>query len=296
MMPEALPGKLALYQTEPVALPYFETNGHHANKLVFLAGLTDTIGVVPYLPPLAHALDKIGYALVQPVKGSDLGGFGTSSLEGDAQEMAQLIEHLTTRADDQCTGTLVIMGHSTGCQDVVAFLSKDRRASKHQDASLLRVHGGILQAPASDHDYFEANKTPSDEALLHQSEAAIQAGRGYALLPRDNAQAQPAAHNGRGDGNADAVLQPAFTAYRYQSLHGANGDDDYFSYGMSDDQIRAALSPALSRAPLLMLVGEKEYVRGLTQRIRAAFDRQTPAYGALPHASGPGRTGCAACS
>lgn len=261
--PPPLQGTLALYQTEPVSLPYFETNGHHANKLVFLAGLTDTIGVVPYLPRLASALDKIGYALVQPVKGSDLGGFGTASLEGDAQEAAQLIEHLTTRATHPASGKVVVMGHSTGCQDVVQLLSTDRRAAKGEDVNL-RVHGGILQAPASDYDYFEAHKTEEEAQLLKKSEELIQTDQAQALLPRDGIPPKPSATHGRGPGNADTITKPAFTAYRFQSLNGSGGDDDFFSKDLSDEQIRKALHPALSRAPLLMLIGEKEYVARLT--------------------------------
>lgn len=259
--PPPLQGTLALYQTEPYSLPYFETNGHHPNKLIFLSGLTDTIGVVPYLPRLANALDKIQFSLVQPVKGSDLGGFGTSSLEGDAQETAQLIEHLSTRAQHPRRGKLVVMGHSTGCQDVVALLSQERSLSRNGGNPKIHIDGGILQAPASDYDYFEANKTEADAKLLAESERLIAENRGDALLPREGVAPKPASHDGRGVGNADAVLKPAFTAYRFQSLNGSRGDDDFFSYGLTDEQIYKALHPALARAPLLMLIGEKEYVR-----------------------------------
>ncbi|WFC98119.1 hypothetical protein MYAM1_000842 [Malassezia yamatoensis] len=259
--PLALQGSLALYQTKPYPLPYFETNGQHPNKLIFLAGLTDTIGVVPYLPRLASALDHIQYALVQPIKGSDLGGFGLSSLEGDAQEIAGLIQHLTTRQQNPRTGKLVVMGHSTGCQDVVQLLSQERSLSQNGGNPKIHIDGGILQAPASDHDYFEANKTEKDANLLAESERLIGANQGSQLLPRNDTASKPDSIDGRGNGNADAVLKPAFTAYRYQSLNGANGDDDFFSDKLTDQQIYSALHPALVRAPLLMLIGENdEYV------------------------------------
>lgn len=257
--PPPLQGTLALYQTEPYSLPYFETNGHHPNKLVFLAGLTDTIGVVPYLPRLANALDKVQFSLVQPVKGSDLGGFGTASLEGDAQETAQLIEHLTNRPEHPRTGKLVVMGHSTGCQDVVQLLSQERSLSRNGGNPKIQIDGGILQAPASDYDYFEAHKTEEDVKRLAESQTLLDAQQGGALLPRE-LPPKPDARDGRGPGNADTVLKPAFTAYRFQSLNGSGGDDDFFSYGLKDEQIYKALHPALTHAPLLMLIGEKEYV------------------------------------
>ncbi|WFD07618.1 hypothetical protein MVES1_002986 [Malassezia vespertilionis] len=253
-----LHGALALYQTSPVSLPYFETNGHFPNKLIFVAGLTDTIGVVPYLGRLAHALEKLEYSLVQPVKGSDLGGFGLSSLEGDAQELAAMVEHLLVRRENQATGKIVLMGHSTGCQDVVAFLSKDRSQFQNGEGKQLVVHGGILQAPVSDREYFTAS---SSSTPLRDSEKLIGEGKSDALLPRSDAVTKPRSIHGRGPGNADAVLKPAYTAYRFHSLNGKGGDDDYFSSDLTDDQIRSALQPALSRAPLLMLMGENdEYV------------------------------------
>ncbi len=55
--PSPLQCTLRLFQTEPISLPYFETNAQHPNKLIFIPGLTDTMGVVPYLPSLASVLN-----------------------------------------------------------------------------------------------------------------------------------------------------------------------------------------------------------------------------------------------
>lgn len=262
LTPPALAGVLSLYQSEPYALPFFESNQEHPNKLIFVGGLTDTIGAVPYLPRLASTLDTLNYSLVQPVKGSDLGGYGTSSIEGDAQEIAQLIEHLVSRTDNSATGKVVIMGHSTGSQDVVQFLSRDRKFKDASHGATIRVAGGICQAPVSDREYFEsvlANNTLA-QRMLKEGERLVEQGNPGALLRWPDAQPQPASVDGRGDGNAATVLNPAFTAYRFLSLNGRGGDDDFFSSDLSDGQILAALEPALSRAPLLMLSGDKEYV------------------------------------
>jgi len=258
--PPLLTGTLGLYQTSPISLPFFETNPHHPNKLVFVPGLTDTIGVVPYLPQLAAILDGVSYSLVQLVKSSDLGGFGISSLEGDAQELAQLIEHLKTRTNDPCTGKLVIMGHSTGCQDVVTLLSQDRLLSNETGDECIRIDGGICQAPVSDRDYFEAHATSQSTRQLQECQEKLANNQLSALLDRSDAKYKPDSLRGRGKGNSEAVLNPAFTAYRFGSLNVSNGDDDYFSNDFNDDQIRQAITPALSRAPLLFLMGEQEYV------------------------------------
>lgn len=264
--PPLLTGTLGLYQTSPISLPYFETNPYHPNKLVFVPGLTDTLGVVPYLPPLAAVLDNVSYSLVQLVKSSDLGGFGTSSLEGDAQEIAQLIEHLKTRTKNPCTGKLIIMGHSTGCQDVVTLLSQDRILSKNTGDECIHVDGGICQAPVSDRDYFEAYASSQNAQQLQECREKLANNMPSALLDRSQAMYMPESVHGRGKGNSEAVLNPAFTAYRFASLNDRNGDDDFFSSDFSDDQIREAMMPALSRTPLMFLMGEQEYVpSGLTQ-------------------------------
>lgn len=255
-----LEGVLRLYQSKPIALPYFETNPQHPNKLIFIPGLTDTMGVVPYLPPLASVLNDHEYSLIQMVKCSDLGGFGTSSLEGDAQEIAQLAEHVLTRSDTPCTGNLVLMGHSTGCQDVVTFLSRERQMLS-VDAPL-RVHGAICQAPVSDREYFDSHegREAAGQQKLAASMAELDKGKQGALLDRSNVLPAGPTKNGRGNGNAAVALDPAMTAYRFSSLNGSGGDDDLFSSDFDTETIREKLRPALDRAPLLMLFGADEYV------------------------------------
>ena len=258
--PSPLQGTLRLFQTEPIPLPYFETNAQHPNKLIFIPGLTDTMGVVPYLPSLASVLNDLEYSLIQFVKCSDLGGFGTSSLEGDAQEIAQLAEPLLTRSDSPCTGKLVLMGHSTGCQDVVTFLSEERLNLKTGQQIL--VHGGICQAPVSDSEYFDSHDGSQNSAreVLSKSQECVKQGLPGALLDRSHISPVRTSVKGRGEGNSAAVLTPAFTAYRFASLNGHHGDDDLFSSYLDSEGIVRTLQPALHRAPLLMLFGMNEYV------------------------------------
>lgn len=67
-------------------------------------------------------------------------GFGTSSLDVDVSELASLVTHLRAAGDT----TVVIMGHSTGSQDVMHYLLNET----------VPVDGGIMQAPASDREHF----------------------------------------------------------------------------------------------------------------------------------------------
>ena len=47
---------------------------------------------------------------------SSYGGWGVASLAGDAEELRELLAHLTARRGVK---RVVLLGHSTGCQDIV---------------------------------------------------------------------------------------------------------------------------------------------------------------------------------
>lgn len=290
--PAPLRGTLQLYQKEPVALPYFDTDAELPHSLVFVPGLTNTIGTLPYLPRLAESIRSHGFSLVQPQLTSNLGGYGQCTLEGDAQEIAACVSHLR-RLPPKRHGNVVLMGHSTGCQDSIAYLLSSERAAD----PLTRIDGAILQAPVSDREYYEQerNSAPSDqirEEMDRELEHATQlfrSGQGAALIPRKDAasielptdpldppHAEDRSSNSRSSsttGNASAVLAAAMTAYRTWSLKAKGGHDDFFSTDLQDAQITASEPGArtIGRAVknlqagagstkprILALIGEKE--------------------------------------
>lgn len=129
--------------------------------VVWLGGLTDGLLGCSYLPPLGTTLSAQGIALVQCQLGSSYRQFGFSSLRNDAEDIVQLLETLKPNFEK-----VVLMGHSTGCQDI-AFLIKmlvNRHAATSGSSSSvaggecptiqdLNIAGAILQAPVSDREY-----------------------------------------------------------------------------------------------------------------------------------------------
>ena len=77
---------------------------------------------------------------MQTLLRSSHSAYGAHSLETDAQDLDELIAAL--ELDN--TTPLLLMGHSTGCQDCVHYL----KHGKHRE----RVGGIILQAPVSDRE------------------------------------------------------------------------------------------------------------------------------------------------
>lgn len=183
-----------------------------------------------YLEPLAIALDKEKWSLVQALLSSSYIGYGTSSLEQDAAELDQLISYLINKEDSE---GVVLLGHSTGCQDIVHYMRTNAACSR-------AVRASILQAPVSDREY-RAN-LPETAAMIDLASAMIREGRGSELMPRV--------------ANSDSPI----TAYRYHSLCAYMGDDDMFSSDLSDDQLRMRLGHMENTPCQVMFSMADEYV------------------------------------
>lgn len=247
------PQFVSLWSKSP-SLPMLESQPECQNVLIFIGGLTDTLATVPYLSSLAEAIAPLDFNLVQPQLSSSLGGFGLSSLEADAQEICLVIQHLQTRAKNPIgkASKVILMGHSTGCQDVVQLLSYPR-LDVHIDAA-------ILQAPSSDREDFEAKNAEGShgQLLLREAIDLMEKGRGSTLLSREE-EKPPRAPSDPYAVNASAFQNPAMTAYRYWSLSARGGDDDFFSSDLEEDTMRRIWNTTIERGRrVLVLMGAKE--------------------------------------
>lgn len=246
--PAPVQGSTQLYQSDPIALPYVDTDPNKPNSFVFVPGLGDTIASCPYMAKLARVLREYEYSLVMPQLSCNMGGWGQSSLEGDAQEIAACIAHLRSTPAKK-DGMVVLMGHSTGCQDSIAYLLSSQRTTDPRT----RLEGAILQAPVSDRESYEHRREEAseEERVKMDEELAlatqlVQEGKGARIMPSDSAYTStpPKPIDGdaysdftNGSGNSAAVLNPATTAYRFWSLYAKGGDDDFFSSDLSDSAI-----------------------------------------------------------
>ena len=156
-------------------------------------------------------------------------GYGSGSLDRDVEEMGALIDHLRSQGERRLIKvlssslrsaqlvvlrldsgihadgleTIVIMGHSTGSQDVIHYLTCPLASSSSQRPE---VEGGIMQAPASDREYFEQvddSLTQPLGALLPIAEEMIARGKGQNWMDS-------------GPGKEMGTM----TAYRFHSLYG----------------------------------------------------------------------------
>lgn len=90
---------------------------------------------MPYLPTL-HASLPANWSLVQLITSSSYSGFGLGSLKRDADEIATALRYLRTELNKE---RIVLIGHSTGTQDVVQLFRQYREAPERVDAVVLQA-------------------------------------------------------------------------------------------------------------------------------------------------------------
>ncbi|PBP24518.1 DUF1749-domain-containing protein [Diplocarpon rosae] len=209
------------------------------NLIIFIGGLSDGLLTVPYTTPLAIALPET-WTLAQVHLSSSYLGWGTSNLQRDVFELSKCVTYFRNIK----SGKIVLMGHSTGCQDIMEYLTG-------ADHSLrAKIDGGILQGPVSDRQ-------------------AIVSGLDPALYVGSCAIAQGMLDIGDGDEIMPSYSMKSFfgtapvSAKRWLSLASPNhdGDDDFFSSDLSDERLMQTFGKLPEGVPVCLVHSEKdEYV------------------------------------
>lgn len=198
-----------------------------SNALILLPGLTEGFMSMSLTEKLSEELLKMDYSMVQVNLSSSFMQFGFSSLKQDCQELTKLLKTLEKVYKFQ---KIVMLGHSTGTQDVLYYLRYGELAEM--------VSGVILQAAVSDRDVISTwEETPR---LKQEADKLMAEGKPQALL------------SGR-------LLDAPITAERYVSLTGRLGDDDMFSVDLTEAELEPILSPV--KVPIFLCFSEDdEYV------------------------------------
>jgi pimeloyl-ACP methyl ester carboxylesterase len=186
------------------------------NKCVLLGGLGDGLMPVPYASPLEAACRRSGWSLVQPLLSSSYIGFGDGgTLDRDCSELDELLSYLVCHRG---ASRFCLVGHSTGCQIAVRYLSRG-------DPGLVsRTKLVVLQAPVSDREHYEASHDPDvRRAHLSLARELRGDGKGGEMMPRGSFWAP-------------------ISARRFLDLHDRGGADDYFSSDLANDELRDRLS------------------------------------------------------
>eukprot|EP00037_Helgoeca_nana_P012034 m.108479 g.108479 ORF g.108479 m.108479 type:complete len:344 (+) comp21218_c0_seq1:160-1191(+) len=214
-------GELFVYKTGMTMVAFLATPSTQARRgvVVLVPGLTDGL-LCPrsYAADLAKAAVAGGWAFVQPVLSSSYLGYGTASLDTDVDELDTLLDSPQLAND----AAVVLVGHSTGCQDAVHYL----KLGRHRQ----RVKCVILQAPCSDREAMIAEATsngslPQLNQSIAAAEASVADGDGDQLMPR----------------STPGTYGSPITAERFHSLSGRMTVDDMFSSDLTDVELATKL-------------------------------------------------------
>lgn len=223
-----------------VAFEHVQTGAAPSNTIIFIGGLSDGLLTVPYTIPLVEALPN-SYSLVEIVLSSSYSGWGTLSINHDIREIAQCVAYFRNLRPQ---GKIVLLGHSTGCQDVLHYLIADGERPK--------IEGGILQSPVSDRQALTLLLSKADyQSSVKLAQEYIDDHRGGDALPARI--------------TGGFFLCPV-SANRWMSLASPGpdhiGEDDYFSSDFDDERIKRTFGKAGVTGTRLSLLygGSDRYV------------------------------------
>ena len=234
----------------------FASGARHRRHVVLVGGLTDGLLALPYAAALAAGLEAQRWGLVQAQLGSSCTGWGLASLDQDAAELLLLARHLRAHLGcevcgegrsllrcGRCLSTpppppqdMVLVGHSTGCQDAVRYVQRHGHgaAPLPPAADAARLVGAVLQGPVSDREWLASQ--PSTAARLEAAQAMVAEGRGekvaFCACDIDGA---------------------AVTARRWCALAARGGDDDMFSSDLPLGELSELFAPLRGLPTLLLL-------------------------------------------
>lgn len=202
----------------------------HYGYIVFVGGLDDGFMSCQFITDLVESVSVKGYSVVQMLLRSSYAMYGTKSIADDVDDIDGLVATLIERYKDENNDLmphLVLIGHSTGCQDVITYL-RDGKAAEC-------ITGAVLLSAVSDREYIQT--LPQSTQHLAKARQMIDEGKGDALLDR-------------------AVWSVPITAQRYASLAGRLTQDDLFSSDLTDEELESLYAHV--RVPSLWIWGSAD--------------------------------------
>lgn len=203
------------------------------NVVVFIGGLGDGFGSLPYLPELAERVPA-SWGVILPQLRSSYTGWTRSSLATDLKDLKNLVTHLRNDGRER----IVLGGHSTGCQDVMYYLLHAG------EDPLVQVDGGIMQGGVSDIEAMASNQ--ADLESLQDLVAEVESEFGPDLSEKEFLDSR----------YTKIAFGNPISAARFVSIAKIRGNEDYFSSYLTPED--HALTFGRLKRPLLVLYGGQD--------------------------------------
>ncbi|KAJ5606381.1 DUF1749-domain-containing protein [Penicillium lagena] len=155
-----LPGILHHYTESLVTFEYVSSSIRQPHSLLFIGGLGDGMATTSYMSDLVRALQPTEWSLFTINLTSSYQSWGLGHLDRDTTEIAQCVQYIKDYKTSKFgNGKVVLMGHSTGSQCVLHYLSRPNPHpsvptfdSELANIKRLEIDGAIMQAPVSDRE------------------------------------------------------------------------------------------------------------------------------------------------
>ncbi|KAL2200114.1 hypothetical protein P885DRAFT_28032 [Corynascus similis CBS 632.67] len=293
------PGILHHFTETLVAFEFTPGTKPQPHSILFLGGLGDGLATTSYVADVVAGLEPTQWSLFSLNLTSSYQGWGFGHLDRDTDEIAQCVRHIQEykAAKYGAPGKLVLMGHSTGSQCVLHYLSRPNphtstpafdRGLEHAERP--QVDGAVMQAPVSDR---EAIHLIMRDGFLGRTPAELRETYGRLVAMARDAVAR--------DPGCDSMLPIPLTSQfgyprntpvscrRFLSLVSPDSpaspaEDDTFSSDLGDDQLAATFGMIRKRGLLkhklmVLMSGADQAVpdwvdkEALLERWRQATDR-----------------------
>ena len=226
-----------------------------SNKLLFLiGGLGDLLFSVKYFEYLWNKLEE--YKICIPIMRSSGNSFGNTTIWDDVEDIKEILKHIINNNEIK---DIFLIGHSTGCQDILCLFKKEINKE-------FPIRKCILQGPVSDRDFVINDINLKNEIKRIENKSNI--------LFKD--------WNNSELNNSIEVSQYLYDnkypllIRRFVSLYSKLGDEDWFSFDIESNKLKELYS--IINIPFLFVFSlndqyvnytNKEY-KELIQRIEKA--------------------------
>ncbi|KAH9813374.1 hypothetical protein DFH28DRAFT_975735 [Melampsora americana] len=252
-------GLLHLYNPHDRLTAFESGDIESPSTLIFIGGLGDGLCAVPYLVELSNSLNSIGWSLTQVLLSSSYTGFGFSDLDQDVKEIKDCLNYLIRLGKTQ----FVLMGHSTGCQDIVRLVNDEPDLMKN-------VLGTILQAPVSDREYIlDVLGKENYQLSIKIAKELIESGKPNQPIPSEFCEMF--------SGGKSTI-----SAKRWLSLSSKLSDysigEDFFSSDLTNSELEINLKVFKSIKNMILFSGRDESIPNEVNK-KELFDRLVMACG-----------------
>jgi pimeloyl-ACP methyl ester carboxylesterase len=195
--------------------------GKSTKLIMLIGGLGDLLFNIKYFQYLWNKFDE-NYMICIPNMRSSGNSFGSFTIWNDVEDINEILSYIYNKNK---LDEIYLLGHSTGCQDILCLFKKGINKQ-------FPIKKCILQGPVSDRDYLNKDEKLFNEIKRIEKE--------YNILYENW-------NNSELKNSMDVSKYLYDNKYpllvrRFVSLYSKLGDEDWFSYDISQETLKSMYS------------------------------------------------------